>query len=158
MSILSTLNKLTGKKDKTILAALNSLTGKTADDIEEAVGNLSAGGSGGPEMVGGTIVLRGSDADFIHATKLELYYAYKGVPQYTDLEIPTDIDDEGFYRIVTDIPVGCTYPAVAVNRGSDPTHELPVISLEINGDSDNPIPEPCSIPASNADIVMHCYL
>lgn len=44
MSILSTLNKLTGKQDKNILAALNSLTGKTADDIEEAMGNLSAGG------------------------------------------------------------------------------------------------------------------
>ena len=49
MSILSTLNKLTGKSDKSVLAALNSLTGKTADDIEEAVGNLSAGSTVGPE-------------------------------------------------------------------------------------------------------------
>lgn len=44
MSILSTLNKLTGKQDKNVLAALNSLTGKTADDIEEAMGNLGSGG------------------------------------------------------------------------------------------------------------------
>lgn len=46
MSILSTLNKLTGKNDKNVLAALNSLTGKTADDIEEAMGNLGSGGNG----------------------------------------------------------------------------------------------------------------
>lgn len=48
MSILSTLNKLTGKSDKSVLAALNSLTGKTADNIEEAVGNLSTGSGSAP--------------------------------------------------------------------------------------------------------------
>ena len=54
MSILSTLNKLTGKSDKNVLAALNSLTGKTADDIEEAIGNLSVGEGGSSGEGSGT--------------------------------------------------------------------------------------------------------
>ena len=60
MSILSTLNKLTGKKDKNVLAALNSLTHKTADDIEEAMGNLGSGGGGSSEF-GRTVLINANN-------------------------------------------------------------------------------------------------
>ena len=112
MSILSTLNKLTGKKDKTILAALNSLTGKTADDIEEAVGNLSAGG--GSDSKVNVHIFTGDPQDAIsyeEISEIKALYTVDDQSTFGEIVPVVDVENED---IVAQMPGGAYFQNISI--------------------------------------------